>query len=253
MKRPLITFLPRATIALIAALSLAAPALARGPARGSQQGPGDPEMQAARKQLAAATVVAKLQLSREQKSALQKILGQARQIRDEHQSDSAVKQHKAKAKALLAKATAEVRANQGEMSPDTRAQLEALRSERAPERQEMRTTMRELMQSARNVLTPEQQQRLQQARGPMGRGPGAGGGRGPGPHAGRGPSGAPGFWPGAGAGPCAENPEACEGRGRGMGAGGAPDPGARGPRGKQRGKKMMHLLLSDEFIAELGR
>ncbi|MDF1564428.1 MAG: Spy/CpxP family protein refolding chaperone [Deltaproteobacteria bacterium] len=240
-------------LALIAAASFTLPVLARGPRGGGPgggEGPIDPELASARKQLMAATVVAKLDLSKEQKAALKKIVLQAREVREEGRNDADAKRHRAEARALLERATAEVRANGGEMSADTRAALEAHKAERAPQRQAQRATMKELMVSARNVLTPEQQAKLHELRGPGG--PGAHGPRGPG----FGPGGEQGF--GGGPGPCAKNPEACQQMRQGRRGPGGPGfgPGAGGPQarhGQRQGKKMMKLLLSDEFLAELSR
>lgn len=217
-------------------LALPAPTLACGPGKGH----GDPELAHARRTLMAATIVAKLQLTKEQKAALKKILGEARRLRDEAHEGQAAKARRAKARRLLEKATAEVRRS-GEISPDTRAALAALRAEGAAQRSERHQTMRELMRSAREVLTPEQRQRLHELRPPMAPEPGEAG-----PHGQMG-MGGPGMGPppgGMGMGPGR--------RGPGMGGPGMHGPGMRGP-GHHRKKMLMRLLLSDEFLAELDR
>ncbi len=224
-----------------AVLALPAPTLACGPGKGH----GDPELAKARRTLMAATIVAKLQLTKEQKAALKKILVEARRLRDEAREGPAAKARRAKARRLLEKATAEVRRS-GEISPDTRAALAALRADGAAQRSERHQTMRELMRSARDVLTPEQRQRLHELRPPMGPAKGEAGPRGQMGMGGPGMGPPPGRMGGPGMGP----PPGAMGPGRrGPGMGG---PGMHGP-GHHRKKMLMHLLLSDEFLAELDR
>ena len=159
-----------AALSLVAGLGLAVPAAAapKNPAPLAEDaavrgGAGDPELASLRRQLASAVLVSELKLSAEQKSALRKVIAEAKLLRQEAVRDRDLADVRAERKAALRKAIEEVHAT-GALSNASRDSLKAGKKEAFEESAEIRAKMKDLRTSMKGILTAEQMERLKELR-----------------------------------------------------------------------------------------
>lgn len=159
----------RIAVAALAAVLLATPALAaKGAApkgAAAEQAVRDPELASLRRQLAAATVVKRLQLTADQKKELLRVIDEARGIRAEAAKDPEIDAAQAARKDLLRKAIEETRAN-GEVSEKTKTALEESRESTQDVREDYRDRAQDLREQVKKILTQEQLDRVM-AGGPV--------------------------------------------------------------------------------------
>ena len=152
----------RTILAATLAVLLASPALA---ARGTPPGPAgaetvrDPELGSLRRQLASATLIARLKLTADQKKALLKVIDEARDVRADAAKDKDIDAAQAKKKEVLRKAIEEVR-KQGELSKDTEAALDDSRELTQDAGEEYRDRAKDLREQVKDILTKEQIEQL---------------------------------------------------------------------------------------------
>ena len=210
-------------LAATLAVSTAAAPVAFAVERGAIVSPdrkGDEDVASMRRTLVSVLVLQKLQLSPAQKKDLAGVIADMKQLKTERENDPAFQSIKNDRKALLAKAIDEARAK-GEVSPETRDALLALRDKGRDAMKAYAGRGKDVMQRLKGILTTDQVESLKDLRGEIG--PLMGVGVGVGPGAGGEHVAAEGVKPGVRGG---------EGRGRGM---------------------VLRLLLSDEFQAELSK
>lgn len=156
--RTLVT-LPLASLAIAAML---APALALA-GSGKKAFRGDDELQSLHRQLRAARIVHKLELSTDQRRALIAISKEARSVRGDLDNDPALASAKAAMKKTLARALREIRKS-GEPAPQTRVEIETLKGQMRSAHKSRKADMKELMRSVRDTLNEDQLESLQEMR-----------------------------------------------------------------------------------------
>ncbi len=129
------------------------------------------------RELRAATVVARLKLTADQKAKLRDVLGKARAERDQAKQDPEVKSAEENLEHLLGRAIAEVHQS-GKVSTDTQAALAAARVKMKAAGRKVGQALKGTLKGLKGLLTPEQRRMVAQA-ARMRRAEGRRGGRGP--------------------------------------------------------------------------
>lgn len=153
---------PRLPIALLAAAALCTGGAASAAPRADAAHPGK-QLRSLTRQLAAATLVARLGLTKQQRTSMLDIIGRARDLRSRAKTDPSVESARSSLEKALGSAITEVH-DHGLVSPETRQQIGQARRALKQARRGVGGQMKGLLAQLRGVLSPAQIQAIRQMR-----------------------------------------------------------------------------------------